>query len=68
MSQEQVMGILRHVLTILGGIIVSKGITDEGTMTIIVGGLTAIAGILWSVYSNKKSELVKKADIAKKGR
>lgn len=65
MSQEQVMGILRHVLTIIGGVIVSKGLTDEGTMTVIIGGLTAIAGIIWSVYSNKKSELIKKADVAK---
>lgn len=66
MSQEQVMGILRHVLTIIGGVVVSKGLTDEGTMTVIIGGLTAIAGIIWSVYSNQKSELIKKADIAQK--
>lgn len=62
MSQEQVLGIVRHLLTTVGGIIVSKGITDEGTMTTIVGGLVAVIGVVWSVWSNKKSQIVKMAD------
>ena len=66
MSQEQVLGILRHLLTTAGGVIVSKGVTDEATMTTIIGGIVAVAGIIWSVYSNKKSQLIVQADKAKK--
>lgn len=66
MSQEQVMGIVRHSLTILAGVLVSKGITDEGTATVIVGGLVGIFGIIWSAYSNKKSEIVKKSKAIQK--
>ena len=62
MSQEQVLGIVRHLLTTVGGIIVSKGITDEGTMTAIVGGLVAVVGVVWSIWSNKQSQIVKMAD------
>lgn len=62
MSQEQVLGMLRHFLTIVGGILVSKGVTDEATMTAIVGGIISIGGVIWSVWSNKKSQIVKMAD------
>ena len=62
MSQEQVLGIVRHLLTTVGGIIVSKGINDEGTMTAIVGGLVAVVGVVWSIWSNKQSQIVKMAD------
>lgn len=62
MSQEQVLGMIRHILTTVGGIIVAKGVTDEGTMTAIVGGLVAVAGVVWSIWSNKQSQIVKMAD------
>ena len=62
MSQEQVLGMVRHFLTILGGAVVAKGVTDEGTMTMIVGGIVSVIGVLWSVYSNKKSEIKKQAN------
>lgn len=54
MSQEQVLGILRHVLTTVGGVAVSKGLTDESTMTAIVGGAVALIGVIWSIGSKKK--------------
>lgn len=55
MSQEQVLGIIRHVLTTAGGIVVSKGLTDESTMTAIVGGVVALVGVFWSIASKKKA-------------
>ena len=55
MSQDQVLGIVRHVLTTVGGIVVSKGITDTNTMTAIVGGVVAFVGVVWSITSKKKT-------------
>ena len=51
MTQEQVMGILRHVLTITGGFLVAQGLVTDGAMTEIVGGLMAVIGTGWSWYS-----------------
>jgi membrane protein DedA with SNARE-associated domain len=51
MSSEQILGITRHILTIAGGYLVSQGITDEGTMSIIVGGLASLIGVIWSWQS-----------------
>jgi hypothetical protein len=45
---EQTAGMVRHVLTSLGGLLVMMGYTDEGTMTTVVGSLMVILGFAWS--------------------
>lgn len=54
MSHDQILGIVRHVLTTVGGMVVAKGIVDEGTMTAIVGGAVALVGVIWSVVAKRK--------------
>ena len=49
MSMEMVLGIVRHILTFGGGLLVTKGLTDEGTMTAIVGALVTAIGGIWSI-------------------
>lgn len=49
LSKEQVLGIIRHALTFIGGIVVMKGITDETTVTEIVGGVVTLVGAIWSI-------------------
>ena len=44
-------GVLRHILTIIAGIAVSKGYTDESTATTIVAGVIAALTVLWSIKS-----------------
>lgn len=51
MTQDQVLGIVRHVLTTFGGLIVSRGYTDESTMTSLVGAAITIIGVIWSIKS-----------------
>jgi formylmethanofuran dehydrogenase subunit C len=53
MKKEQVLGIIRHTLTFIGGIIIMKGITDEATITEIVGGIITITGAIWSIIEKK---------------
>ncbi len=53
LSKEQVLGILRHALTFVGGIFVMKGLVDEATLTEVVGGVMTLAGAIWSVIEKK---------------
>jgi hypothetical protein len=54
LSKEQVLGIVRHTLTFVGGIVVMKGIIDEATVTEIIGGVMTLVGTIWSVVDKNK--------------
>ena len=54
MKKEQVLGILRHSLTFLGGLLVMKGVVDETTATEIIGGVITLVGAVWSVVEKVK--------------
>ena len=49
MSREQILGIIRHVLTTAGGVVVTLGYLDESTATAVVGALVGLVGGVWSV-------------------
>ena len=51
LTREQVLGILRHTLTFVGGILVTKGLVDDATVTEIVGGIITLTGTIWSVLA-----------------
>lgn len=51
MKKEIVLGIVRHTLTFVGGILVMKGVVDEATLTEIIGGVMTLVGGVWSVIS-----------------
>lgn len=54
MNATIVQAVLRHVLTaVAGGFFVRYGV-DGGTQDAIIGGLSAIAGLAWSVYDKKQ--------------
>ena len=53
MNGEQFGGVVRAVLSALGGYLVGKGILDANTMTQLVGAGATIAVAVWSVISNK---------------
>lgn len=54
MNAEKIQGLIRHVLTFGGGILVSKGLVDETTMLELVGGATTLLGFLWSFLAPEK--------------
>jgi len=54
MTQEQGLGILRHALTFIGGILVMKGVIEETTFTEISGAIITLVGGIWSVISKNK--------------
>lgn len=51
LTKEQLLGILRHTLTFVGGILVTKGLIDETTATEIIGGVITLTGAIWSVLA-----------------
>jgi len=53
MKKEQGLGIMRHLLTFVGGILVMKGVVDEATFTEISGALLTVVGGIWSVLIKK---------------
>lgn len=48
-TKEQILGIVRHTLTFVGGLLVMKGLVDETTVTEVVGGIVTLTGTIWSI-------------------
>jgi hypothetical protein len=53
MSKEQTMGLIRHALTFIGGILVSHGVTNDATITELIGCALTLVGGIWSMVNNK---------------
>ena len=53
MSKEKVLGIIRHVITFAGGILVTKGLIEESMVQELGGSIITLVGALWSVLSKK---------------
>ena len=47
LSKEQLLGIIRHTLTFVGGIVVARGLVDETLVTEIIGGVLTLTGAIW---------------------
>lgn len=59
MGKEQLLGILRHVLTFVGGVLVLQGWLDESMVQETIGAIATLVGTVWSVLDKKKNEEVK---------
>ena len=55
LTKEQILGIVRHGLTFIGGILITKGLIDEATATEIIGGVITLAGTIWSVIAKNQA-------------
>jgi len=53
MTKEQVLGLVRHTLTFVGGFLVMQGIVGEAVVAEVSGALLTLVGTLWSVFSKK---------------
>ena len=53
LTKEQILGIVRHALTFIGGIVVMKGLVDETLVTELIGGAMTLTGAVWSVINKK---------------
>lgn len=55
MKKEQYLGLIRHTLTFVGGILVAKGLLDETIVTEIVGAVITLVGGMWSIIEKTKN-------------
>lgn len=62
MVKEQILGIVRHVLTAVGAILVVKGYIDEGTVTLVIGALLTATGGIWSIFDKKEEKVLERAE------
>jgi hypothetical protein len=53
LTKEQILGIVRHALTFVGGIVVMKGLVDETLVTELIGGAMTLTGAIWSIINKK---------------
>ena len=53
LSKEQVLGIIRHTLTFVGGILITRGLLDETMVTELIGGVCTLTGAIWSIVTKK---------------
>jgi hypothetical protein len=53
LTKEQILGIVRHTLTFVGGILIMKGLLDEAIWAEISGGVVALTGAIWSIIAKK---------------
>ena len=56
MNKETILGIVTHVQTIVGGIVVAKGLLDEGIVTAVIGGALTVVGAVWSIVDKIKGK------------
>lgn len=54
MDQAQIFGIVRTLLSAVGGYLVGKGILDDATAVALSGALATVVAGIWSILSKKK--------------
>ena len=55
MTKEQFLGLVRHAVTFLGGVIVAKGNFDPTVLDTVAGIGVSIAGLVWSAMAPEKT-------------
>ena len=56
MSKEQILGVVRHTLTFIGGFLVTKGLIEESMLQEVLGAVVTLLGGVWSIVAKKKTE------------
>ena len=55
MNKEKILGIVRHVLTFAGGILVTRGLATEAMSVELIGAVMTLIGGIWSIVSKNKA-------------
>lgn len=60
LTLDQLLGIIRHILTLVGGIMLVLGKqVDDGQIEMVTGATLALVTLLWSVFSKTDTEALK---------
>lgn len=61
MNQEQIFGILRIIITSVGGFFVGKGAISQGMMDWVAGGVLTLGPAIWSFIAHRPAALAASA-------
>ena len=53
---DKLLGIIRHGLTFLGGVLVTQGVLDDALFAELFGAAMTLIGGVWSVIDKNKTE------------
>lgn len=53
MDKAKMLGLVRHALTVVGGVLIAKGYLEESQMNELIGAALTLFGTGWSVASKK---------------
>lgn len=59
--KEKTLGIIRHALTFVGGVLVTQGVLDDALFAELFGAVMTLVGGVWSVIDKNKAEEVTEA-------
>ena len=54
MDKNQLLGMVRHALTFIGGMLIMKGSVDATEWAELSGSAIAVVGGIWSILDKKK--------------
>jgi len=54
--KDKSLGIIRHALTFLGGVLVTQGVIDDAVFTELFGAAMTLIGGVWSVIDKNKAK------------
>ena len=54
--KEKTLGIIRHALTFLGGVLVTQGVLDDALFMELFGAVMTLVGGVWSVIDKNKAK------------
>lgn len=61
MTQEQFLNWVKTTIALFGGLLISKGKTDESTVQLVTGVVIAVVPFVWGWLANTKLAQIKKA-------
>lgn len=55
MTQAQILGIVRAILTSAGGALITQGIVTDAQLNDVIGAILIVGGALWSYLQKKQA-------------
>lgn len=53
MNKNQILSLIRHTLTFVGGVLITQGLVDDSQVEQIIAGIITLTGLIWGVIEKK---------------
>lgn len=51
---DKILSVVRHLLTAVGSILLTKGLLDEAMLEEVVGATITLIGFVWGIWDKRK--------------